>query len=103
MFGKVPDDHNLDYDYDFDSDYDYEENDIIDDALATNDDHYDNEADDDDNYEYDEPPTSVKSVHHSLISADGLVGVPHLGNGDHDDHDGEMNKDDDGEDNDEYI
>ena len=102
MFGKVPDDHNLDYDYDFDSDYDYEENDIIDDALATNDDQYDDEADDNDD-EYDEPPTSVESVHHSLISANGLVGVPHLGNGDHDDHDGEMNEDDDGEDNDEYI
>ena len=58
--------------------------------FGNNSDYYDEEADydnddDDDEQEddqHDELPTSVKTVHHSLISADGLVGIPHLGDGD---------------------
>ena len=52
-------------------------------------------------------PTSVETVHHSLISADGLVSIPHLRDEDDydrdDDCDGEMNEDDDDECNYEYI
>ena len=56
---------------------------------------------DDDYDQHDDAPTSVETVHHSLISADGLVSVPHLRDDDNydrdDDCDGEMNEDDDDE------